>query len=144
MGEIYTVSHSRGFLEGALPRYKALSKCSGHDPKASGGSRPASPLIEQVLRHHNSLKIKGPHVSLESRPENCTCKHCKQVASYMQSHGIHDLAVFANAVPKSIFRLDPLVLIMSCSHRNTPGGSCELYLFMFLGSVKLFETISSV
>lgn len=65
----------------------------------------------------------------------------------MQSLGIYDLAVFASAVPKSIFRLDPLVVIMSCSHRNASGGSCELFmwkLFMFLGSVKLFETISSV
>lgn len=142
-----TVSHSRGLLEGALPRYKALSNCSGHDPKASGGSRPAFPLIEQVLGHQNSFRIKGPHISLESSPGNCTYKHCKQGASYMQSLGIYDLAVFASAVPKSIFRLDPLVVIMSCSHRNASGGSCELFmwkLFMFLGSVKLFETISSV
>lgn len=35
--------------------------------------------------------------------------------------GVHDLAVFASAVPKSIFRLDPLVLIMLCLHRNFPG-----------------------
>lgn len=51
----------------------------------------------------------------------------------MWSRGVHYLVVFSSAVPESIFLLNPLVLTMSHSHRNS--ASVEALSFICLRSL---------
>lgn len=101
---------------GTSPKCRTLGRCSGHDhfyPLCSVSQKPQE-VPGQLPPFLNSFESQGPHVSLESSPANLTRKHCKQAASYLCSHGVRGLAVFASAVRESAFRSDSVVLTLSC------------------------------